>query len=491
MFASAEQTHKVDKTTFKTEEAKLREALLDVQFDLVGKKPFAVLILLAGIDGAGKSEVLARLNEWLDPRHLHTMAFDARDEAERERPPLWRYWINLPPKGTIGIFLGSWYRDALEEHLFGDSSSDRLERDLAAMTRLETMLADEGVLLIKLWLHLSRAEQEKRLADIKKLPGGGRHIIEYRRIGKHYQQAMAAIENAVRLTSTGEAPWVVVPSADPAYRDLMVGQTILAAMQKRLASDRPAPTVPAAPVVGAKPDRKTALDAVDLTLSLGGADYKEKLASHQRRLAGLTDSKRFRDIALVVTFEGHDAAGKGGSIRRVTRALDPRRFKVHSIAAPSHEERAHPYLWRFWRHIPRKGNVAIFDRTWYGRVLVERVEGFCSEAEWLRAYSEINDFEQQLTDSGVIVVKFWLAISKDEQLRRFQERENTPYKRHKITDEDWRNREKWDDYASAVGDMIDRTGTDYAPWTLVASEDKRHARVMIVKTLCERLEAAL
>ncbi len=490
MFASATQVHEVDKATFKAKVPALREALLDAQFDLVAKQDFAVLILLAGIDGAGRSAALARLNEWLDPRHLHTVAFDSPDEGERARAPLWRFWINLPPRGRIGIFLGSWYKDLLREFVLRGDHPSRLDHEIAAIVRLERMLAAEDVLLIKLWLHISHDEHRKRLAEIKKLPGGGRHVLDYLQVEAHYERSLAIVEETLRVTSIGEAPWVVIPSANAAYRDLEVGQTVLTAISKRLATHAVAKGA-AAPVLVANTDRKTALDAIDLTLSLDRASYKNQLARYQRHLARLTDDKRFRNVALIATFEGNDAAGKGGSIRRMTQAIDPRRFKVHSIAAPSDEERAHPYLWRFWKHIPRRGNVAIYDRTWYGRVLVERIEGFCSEADWQRAYCEINDFEQQLVDSGVVLVKFWLAISKDEQLRRFKERENTPYKRHKITDEDWRNREKWDGYAIAVGDMIDRTSTHYAPWTLVPSEDKRYARVMIVKTLCERLEAAL
>lgn len=490
MFESAERVHKIDKATFKAEEPKLREALLDAQFDLVERKSFAVLILLAGIDGAGKSEALARLDEWLDPRHLHTQAFDGPNGEERARPRLWRFWLNLPAKGTIGIFLGSWYRDALVQRVLGGGDEGQLERELAAISRFETMLAAEGVLIIKLWLHLSRSEQKKRLAQIERMPGGGRHIVEYRLLRKHHRLAMATIQKSVRLTSSGDAPWVVIPSADPEYRDLMVGRTILAAIRKRLDTEA-SPKAAAAPVIVAGLDRNSALDGLDLDRTLDRSTYKKDLALHQQRLGELTDRKAFRKIALVATFEGNDAAGKGGSIRRVTRAIDPRRFKVNSVAAPTDEEKAQPYLWRFWRRIPRKGDVAIFDRTWYGRVLVERIEGFCSEADWVRAYAEINDFEEQLVAEGIVLVKFWLAISKDEQLRRFQDREKTPYKRYKITDEDWRNREKWDAYALAVGDMIDRTSSEYAPWTLIESEDKAYGRVKILKTLSDRLEAAM
>lgn len=490
MFESALQVHKIDKATFKAEEAKLREALLDAQFDLIEQKRFAVLIVLAGIDGAGKSAALARLNEWLDPRHVETAVLDEPSPEEAARPPFWRYWRALPPKGKIGIFVGSWYRQPIARYALADGEESQLERSLALISRFETMLADEGLLVIKLWLHLSRADQKKRLKEIDTIPGGGRHVVEYRQMHKNYDKLMPVLQEVVRLTSSGDAPWVVVPSADTEYRDLMIGQTVLAAMRKRLDSPLQ-PKVAVAPVIVAGPQRKTALDALDLSAKLDEARYDKELAHYQQRIADLTDSKAFRDIALVAAFEGTDAAGKGGTIRRLTRALDPRKVKVHPIAAPTDEERAQPYLWRFWRRIPARGQIAIFDRTWYGRVLVERVEGFCSEGDWLRAYAEINDFEQQLIESGIVVAKFWLAISKEEQLRRFQDREKVPYKRYKITDEDWRNREKWDAYTHAIGDMVDRTSTDCAPWTLVASEDKNWARVQVLKTLSDRLEAAL
>ncbi len=200
--------------------------------------------------------------------------------------------------------------------------------------------------------------------------------------------------------------------------------------------------------------------------------------------------KHMRRHALVAAFEGNDAAGKGGAIRRVAAALDPRQYRIVPIAAPTEEERAQPYLWRFWRHIPARGKFTIFDRSWYGRVLVERVEGFCSPADWMRAYGEINDFEEQLVNAGVVVVKFWLAIDQQTQLERFEEREQTPFKRYKITEDDWRNRDKWDDYSQAVGDMVDRTSSEIAPWTLVEANDKRWARVKVLRTINEALEAA-
>ncbi len=307
---------------------------------------------------------------------------------------------------------------------------------------------------------------------------------------KARERNRSLIEKIIQATNQPHAPWIVLASDDPGHRDLSFGRTILDGLRSRLDAPRPAATAPATAIIP-NLDHRTVLDALDMSLTLTGADYKARLAAEQDRLAALTASKGFGRRAVVAVFEGNDAAGKGGSIRRITAALDPRRFRVRPVAAPTDEERAQPYLWRFWRHLPRRGHVAIFDRSWYGRVLVERVERFASSEEWLRAYGEINAFEEELSRSGIIVVKFWLAIDKDEQLRRFKEREQIEFKRFKITPEDWRNREKWDDYATAVNDMVDRTSTGHAPWTLVEAKDKRWARVKVLSTLCDRIEAAL
>ena len=238
-------------------------------------------------------------------------------------------------------------------------------------------------------------------------------------------------------------------------------------------------------------DRRDLINTLDMRLALTKKRFDKDLEKYQGRLNLLTRNPKFRQRSLIIVFEGSDAAGKGGSIRRITGALDARQYQTIPIAAPTEEERAQPYLWRFWRHAPRTGRVTIFDRSWYGRVLVERVEGFAPEADWMRAYAEINDFEDQLVRNGALVVKFWLAITAEEQLKRFKEREKTRFKRFKITAEDWRNRKKWDDYEHAVCDMIDRTSIEVAPWTLVEANDKYHARIKVLKTLCDRLEDGL
>ena len=297
-------------------------------------------------------------------------------------------------------------------------------------------------------------------------------------------------ERILRRTSRDYAPWHVIAGMDPRYRSLAVGVILLEGLQGALKRPKIHPDkVSAAPLVSSV-DQMNLLDSLDLSLNLDKDDYEEQLITEQARFSGLMRDKRMRRHALIAVFEGNDAAGKGGAIRRVAAALDPRQYSIVPIAAPTEEERAHPYMWRFWRHIPARGKFTVFDRSWYGRVLVERIEGFCSAADWLRAYGEINDFEEQIADAGVILVKFWLSIDKQTQMERFEEREQTPFKRFKITEDDWRNRDKWDDYRTAVGDMVDRTSTEISPWTLVEANDKRWARVKVLRTINQALEEA-
>lgn len=294
----------------------------------------------------------------------------------------------------------------------------------------------------------------------------------------------------LRRTSRDYAPWHVIEGMDSCYRSLTVGRILLDGLRQALDRPKIRPQKVSVAPLPELDGQITLLDSLDMTRRLDKADYEEQLITEQARFSGLLRDKRMRQHALVAVFEGNDAAGKGGAIRRVTAALDPRQYSIVPIAAPTEEERAHPYMWRFWRHIPARGKFTMFDRSWYGRVLVERVEGFCSQADWLRAYGEINDFEEQLADAGVVVVKFWLAIDKQTQLERFQEREDIPFKRFKITEDDWRNRDKWDAYRAAVCDMVDRTSTEISPWTLVEANDKRWARVKVLRTLNQALEAA-
>jgi len=315
---------------------------------------------------------------------------------------------------------------------------------------------------------------------------------EDRRTLKHYRRWRDDWEHLLRVTSSAAAPWYLVEGVDRHYREITVGTLLLDAL-RRVLTDAPAKlAAPADPApIPAALGNVDVIRSLDLRKRLAKSAYDDELARWQALLARLTSHKRFARHALVLAFEGADAAGKGGAIRRVTGALDARQYETVPIAAPSDEERAHPYLWRFWRRVPRKGRITIFDRTWYGRVLVERVEGLCAPAEWLRAYDEINQFEEELVTGGVVVCKFWLQISRDEQLKRFKERERTPFKRFKITPDDWRNRKRWRDYEQAAADMVERTSTELVPWTLVEAQDKRYARVKVLQTICEQLQRVL
>jgi len=492
MFESAEIGHKISKVEWKREIPLLREGLLDAQLDLLQSKKFPVIILVAGVDCAGKGETVNILNEWMDPRHIETHALRDLTDEELERPRMYRYWRVLPPQGKIGIFIGTWYSNPLLENVYGEIKNAELDQQLDRIVRFERMLCNEGALILKFWLHLSQDEQKKRLKNLEKDPKTRWRVTttDWQHY-KMYDKFRKVSERMLRQTSTPESPWTIVEGTDPRYRYLTIGKAVLNALRQRL--DTPDPPRHEEPIPPIMPtiDNLLILKTLDLTKKLKKTEYEDELEQYQGKLNLLTRDPDFKKLSIVVVFEGNDAAGKGGSIRRITQALDARQYRVIPVAAPTEEERAQPYLWRFWRNIPRKGRFAIFDRSWYGRVLVERVEGYCARADWMRAYGEINDFEEQMHRKKTLVIKFWLSISPDEQLRRFKEREKISFKRFKITDDDWRNREKWNEYEVAVCDMIDRTSTEIAPWTLVEANDKYYARIKIMKTLCDRVEKAL
>jgi len=515
MFESAELGHAIDQKTYEKSVAKLRSELLDAQYELLDDQTFPVIVLVNGSDGAGKGETVNLLHEWLDPRHIRTHAFGEPTEEERLRPKMWRYWEALPPKGRIGILFGSWYSDPIVGRATGKTSAGALVTELERVRGFEQMLVDEGGVLVKLWFHLSKKRQKKRLEELAKNKLTSWRVTRQDwKTFERYDRYREVSEHVLRETSTGAAPWLVVDGSDPNYRAVTAGRALLAAMRAGLARraesgkksgahGRTGKSVPAV----AKPNGKSLspngtaaiLRTVDTAGLLKSLTFKERLSKEkyavkivkqQAKLGRLSRLPKMKKHAVIAVFEGMDAAGKGGAIRRITQALDARQYTVIPVAAPTDEERAQPYLWRFWRNVPRLGQFAIFDRSWYGRVLVERVEGFASEDAWSRAYHEINEFEEELADHGIVVLKFWLAITKEEQMKRFKEREATRHKQFKITAEDWRNRKKWDDYVVAASDMIDRTSTSYAPWTVIEANDKHLARVRTIETLVARLQPA-
>jgi polyphosphate:AMP phosphotransferase len=489
MFETAELGRKLSKDEYRARVPELRTQLLEMQRNVHRAGDFSVLVLVNGVDGAGKGEVIQLLNDWMDTRNLQTIAFSAPTEEERHRPPYWRYWMSLPPRGTIGIFAGAWYTESVLRRVYGEIDDAELGAALQRIYAFERALADDGALLVKLWLHVSKKEQRKKLTKLEEQPDTAWRVskLDWKH-ARLYDEFRRVCERVIRVTSTGATPWSVVESTDPRYRNVSVAEELLGAIQRRLARPSLDPPKPPAPVTE---DPVTILDSVDLTTRLERDAYRSELERLQGELNRLGRRANRARTGTIVVLEGADAAGKGGAIRRITAALDARQYRVIQIAAPTDEERARHYLWRFWRHLPRLGRFTIYDRSWYGRVLVERVEGLAREAEWMRAYKEINEFEEQLVEHGIVLVKLWLQISDAEQLRRFQEREQTPWKQYKITDEDYRNRAKSHAYEAATNEMIERTSTDYAPWMLISAEDKRSGRVQVLRTLCDRLGAAL
>jgi len=492
MLESAEIGHRVSRQVYARAEPKLRADLLNAQFDLSQSGRGPVLLIISGVEGGGRGETANKLTEWMDPRHIRVVAFGPRTPQEAARPPAWRYWHALPPKGKLGIFLNAWYNEAMLAHVRGEIDDDRLHSHVQAIREYEQMLSDEGVVVLKFWIHLSKAAQKKRLEELERDPRTSWRVTRADwKAYRIYSESHQLWEHLLRETSTGVAPWYVVEGVDEHYRYLTIGRILLDALRSTLAH-RPAPPKHAiAPPPPSVIDNVKLIRDLDLSKKLPVKVYDRELEKYQGKVARSTRHKRFAQRSLIMVFEGVDAAGKGGAIRRVTGALDARQYVSIPVAAPTDEERLYPYLWRFWKNVPPLGGITIFDRSWYGRVLVERVEGYCSVSDWMRAYDEINQFEEQLTQGGAIVVKFWLQISKAEQLSRFKAREHTPFKRFKITADDWRNRKKWNAYEHAVCDMVDRTSTEIAPWTLVEAEDKYYARIKVLKTINDNLKRAL
>jgi AMP-polyphosphate phosphotransferase len=492
MLESAEIGHAISKRVYAREEPILREALLNAQYDLSRSGRGPVLLVISGVESGGRGETANKLTEWMDPRFIRVVTFGPRTQEELARPPIWRYWRALPPRGRLGIFMNAWYNDLLVGSASGTISTARMHEYMEQIRRVELMLTDEGMMLLKYWIHLSKQQQKQRLATLDSDPRTKWQVTkEDWRAFHRYSQRHQLWEHLLRETSTGAAPWYVVEGTDERYRNLTVGKILLGSINNVLAAGTTAPAHLVTPLAPAIIGNVELIRGLDLSKKISEKEYDDDLGKYQGKLAKLSRHKRFSDHSLILVFEGVDAAGKGGAIRRVTGALDARRYVTVPIAAPSEEERLHPYLWRFWRHVPGRGGIVIFDRSWYGRVLVERVEQLCTPNDWMRAYEEINEFEEQLVQSDAIVIKFWLQVSKAEELRRFKAREKTSFKRFKITAEDWRNRKKWAAYEVAICDMVDRTSTEIAPWTLVEAEDKRYARIKILKTIVHRLELAL
>jgi AMP-polyphosphate phosphotransferase len=481
---------------FEHELPTLQDRLLDAQFELRKNAHRAVVLVVTGIPAAGRSEVVNELLEWLDPKLVTVYGFKAPNAPERERPPLWRYWRIMPPRGRIAILHGGWYLDVLRRAIKLDDEARALpaalRRDIERIRRLEQMLVRDGVAVVKVHLHVAPETQRKRLRKLQSdKTTRWRVTAEDRWMARHYTAVERSLERCLRATDQPAAPWHLIDGTDSQHRALEVGRKLLAGIEDAR------PTSPVGAARSALTARRGKAAAKSHSAirqrdtKLPEDEYEAGLEELRGRLALLSRKRKFLRHAVVAVFEGMDASGKGGAIRRVTSALDARQYRVVPISAPTPEEIARPYLWRFWFHLPPRGNYTIFDRSWYGRVLVERVRGFAQRPDWQRAYAEINEFELQLAEHDVVVAKFWLEVSRAEQLERFKERDRNPLKRFKVDPEDWANREHWSAYQAAVREMLARTNTAHAPWTVVPADDKRHARLTVLRKLADRIEAAL
>jgi polyphosphate:AMP phosphotransferase len=501
MFEAAEVGRKLEKEIYKAQIPILRAELLDAQQQLLNAK-FPVIVLFAGVDAAGKSETASLLNEWMDPHWIVTRGYTDPSSEELERPRLWRYWRDLPPNGRIALFLSAWYSSPIRHrvaHRITNAEFDVLLDEVAAFERT---LTDDGAIILKFWMHLGKAAQKRRFKAWEKDPlQRWRVDKDSWRHWKMFDRFVAAADRAIRRTSTDQAPWQIVEGEDERYRSVVVGTALRDAIRRGLdrvqSRHRSVSTKSTRATKGLGPALErlerdfNVLDRLNMDQRFDPKHFDEGLERQQGRLNLLQRKAHEKGISTILVFEGWDAAGKGGAIRRITGALDARDYQVIAIGAPTDEEKARHYLWRFWRHLSRAGRITIFDRSWYGRVLVERVEGFATEDEYRRGYGEINHFEEQLVGHGILLLKFWIHITKDEQLRRFRDRKRTEYKRWKITPEDWRNRNRWGDYTRAVNEMVARTSTRVAPWTLVEGNDKNFARIKVLKTLADCMEKRL
>ena len=480
----------IDRAEFERRSDALRTELLNAQFEL-RERDFAVTVLFAGNDEHGIEAVYDRCSEWLDARYLRFATYHDRDDAERRRPAMWPYWCRLPPRGSIGIHYGGWIRDAARDRLVGDLKGKAWRRRLERLAAFERTLVDDGMLLVKLDFRVD----ERILAERAEVRRRWRPDAIDRFLHRERRRVAEVAGELQAATGGPETPWISIDGGDPRRRDLVAFGAIRDAIVGRLGgAPRPSPVpelaaLPAGRILAELPApaawEPEAWSAHDPAVLDAAAAFEAEALR-----AAMRQAER-REVGAVIVFEGHDAAGMGGAIRRIVRALPAYQYEVHPIAAPSLEERSFHWLRRFWTRLPRSGRMAIFDRSWYGRVLVERVEGFAAEADWKRGYGEIVEFERNLRERGLVVVKFWLEISAAEQARRFAARKETPYKKYKFTDEDIRNSVKRPTYEAAAEEMFARTSTGRAPWTVLPADDKRLARVLVLRTLREAIERAV
>ncbi len=471
------------------ERLKAAKAKLAIQQMQIKEHKLPVFVLFEGWGAAGKGSVLGKVILNIDPRFFKVFTMDIPTEEEKRKPFLYRHFVKIPEAGKFCFLDSGWMDEITRECLHEDLSDKDYKKRIDSVKRFERQLTDNGYLVMKFFFHISQKEQQKRLKGLEEDANTSWRVSENDLWqNMHYEKCLKTYDQYLNDTNVSTSPWYIVDAKSKKWAQLQVLETLVSGIDTALQNRSIA--VPLLQNVFPM-EKMPKLSEISLDKSLTTEEYKKELSELQAKLRVLHNELYRRKIPVVIAYEGWDAAGKGGNIKRITGALDPRGYEVQPIASPEPHEKARHYLWRFWNRLPKTGHVAIFDRTWYGRVMVERLEGFCSENDWQRAYNEINEFEKELSDWGAIIIKFWVQIDKDVQLQRFTDRQNTPEKQWKITEEDWRNREKWDYYETAVNEMMKKTSTTFAPWHVLESNDKKYARIKALKIVIEEIEKKL
>ena len=478
-----------EKEELKTRLSDARNQLYDLQMKIKEHK-VPVLALFEGWGTAGKGSTIGKVIRNIDPRFFKVVTMSEPTAEEQRYPFLYRYFKHIPEQGKFTFLDSGWMEQICKERLEEKTDEKEYGSRIESIRRFERQLTDNGYLVLKFFMHIDQEEQKKREERLLEHKDTRWRVSEFDQWeNAHYKKCVKVFSQYMSDTNASASPWYIVDASERKWAELQVLETMISNIQVALQNQ--AHSVPILQNVFPL-EQIPRLSEIELKdKELEEAEYKTELKKLQSELGELHNRLYRKRIPVIITYEGWDAAGKGGNIKRITEALDPRGYEVHPIASPEPHEKARHYLWRFWTRLPKSGHIAIFDRTWYGRVMVERLEGFCSENDWRRAYNEINEFEKELKEWGAVIIKFWVQIDKDTQLERFEERQNTPEKQWKITDEDWRNREKWDDYEVAVDEMLQKTNTSFAPWHVLESVDKKYARIKALKIVIEEIQKAL
>ena len=478
-----------EKSDLKEQMTAMQDRLYDLQMKIKEHK-LPVLVLFEGWSAAGKGSIIGKVIKNIDPRFFKVATMSAPSTEEIRRPFLYRYMKQIPEEGKFTFLDSGWLEQTAKEVLEGSMSGEAYEKRTESIRRFERQLTDNGYLVLKFFMEIDKDEQKKRMKKLLDSHDTSWRVSDFDMWQhEHYKKCEKVFDRCLKDTNLPTSPWYIIDAGNRKWAELQVMETLVNNIDVALQNQRHSVPIPQNVFPLVNMPRLSEIELKGKTVE--DEKYSQELKKLQVHLGELHNRLYRERIPVIITYEGWDAAGKGGNIKRVAGALDPRGYEVHPIASPEPHEKSRHYLWRFWTRLPKDGHIAIFDRTWYGRVMVERLEGFCSENDWKRAYNEINEFEKELHDWGAVILKFWVQIDKETQLKRFTERQNNPEKQWKITNEDWRNREKWDQYETAVNEMLKKTSTSYAPWHILESVDKKYARIKALKIIIKELEKVL